>query len=409
MYNHKLKPKIVNTVKPKITMNKKLYNSLEILSMNINDLYTLFQALVKQCYFHYNYISSSPINIIETNADTTVLQDYLSLQLNTLKIPYNKVICNYIIECIDNNGFFTGSILEHCNYLQVDEDTFTKQLKIIQSLEPDGIGAQNPMEAILIQLKKDEQYFAIHLLSNYTKEIEESDFLAISEHENCDIEEIYDALNIIKDTNPYPGLCFDNSSNFTPNLVKPDLLLTITDNELILSPSKETSYLNELQLNKRITELPQFKEFMQKALFSIDCLTKRNTTLLLITNEIITIQKNYFLFNEQLRKCTLRSISKKLGITVSTISRCINNKYLMFNNELIPIRSLIITKKTMNDDDFILHEIKRIINKENKQFPYSDYEICLQLKKKNINISRRTVNKYRDILNIPNSRNRAVK
>ena len=155
--------------------------------------------------------------------------------------------------------------------------------------------------------------------------------------------------------------------------------------------------------------MPQFKNFMDDALFSIESLTRRNTTLLLVTNELIKKQKDYFLKEKPLVRCTMQSIADQTGISVSTISRCIHNKYIEFDNRVIPIRSLFVSKKCENDDDMILREIKSIISKENKEYPYSDYEIWIILKKRNIKISRRTVNKYRDILNIPNSRKRKTK
>ena len=148
---------------------------------------------------------------------------------------------------------------------------------------------------------------------------------------------------------------------------------------------------------------------MDEALFNLECLNKRNSTLLLITNEVVKVQKKHFINNEPLVKCTMHSIADKTGMKVSTISRSINNKYIQFDNEIIPIRSLFVTKKSACDDDKILNELKNIIKNENKEYPYSDYELCLLLKKKQITIARRTVAKYRTILNIPNSQQRKTK
>lgn len=409
MHSYSFNTKVKQTLKPKNTINNKQIHSLTILSMDLISLYKMFQDLVRNCYFHYNFISSTPINLIENNAYKSVLQDHLLLQLHTLKQTYNNTICTYIIENIDDNGFLEGKISDHCHFLSISESKFMEQLYIIQSLEPDGVGARNPLESIIIQLKKDNQDFAIKLLKYYSQEIESHNYQSIANKENCSIDEIEDAMYIIKETNPFPGLCFIDTSRFTPSLIIPDFYLLIDNNELFITPSKQTSYLNELHLNKEILSMPEFKNFMADALFSIDSLTKRNTTLLLVTNELIKKQKDHFLEQKPLKRCTMQSIAKEIGISVSTISRCIDNKYIEFNNDIISIRSLFISKKCENDEDIILKEIKNIILNENKNYPYSDYEISLILKKRNINISRRTINKYRDILNIPNSRERTIK
>lgn len=78
---------------------------------------------------------------------------------------------------------------------------------------------------------------------------------------------------------------------------------------------------------------------------------KRNATLLLISNELINIQKDYFLLGKPLKRCTLQDISSKLGIHNSTVSRCINNKYYEFENRVYPLKSLFISKKVKDLSD----------------------------------------------------------
>lgn len=402
--------KAKQTIKPKTSLNASQFNSLNVLNMDLVDIFDLFQSLVRNCYFNYdNYISDSSFNILEVQTNHPVLQDNLLLQLHTLNKPYNNKICTYIIENIDNNGFLTGNVKDHCNTLSITEEDFNKQLSIIQTLEPNGVGAKNSLEAIIIQLKKDEQHFAIKLLTNYARYIENNDLKSIADLENCSLDDVNDALYIIKnDTNPFPGLCYIDYPDNNTQVIIPDFILSIKDNNLILSPSKETSYLNEINLNLDTLKNPTLKEYMKTASFTIDCLTRRNSTLLLITNELISIQKEYFLNNKPLNRCTMQSIANKIGMNVSTVSRSIQNKYIQFNDEIISLRSLFVSKLSNEKDGQILKELRNIINEENKSYPYSDYDLYLILKKRNFKISRRTITKYRDILNIPNSRNRKL-
>ena len=120
-------------------------------------------------------------------------------------------------------------------------------------------------------------------------------------------------------------------------------------------------------------------------------------------NEIIKIQKDYFLFGAPLKICQMQDIAKNLGINISTISRCVSNKYFLFENKIFSIRNLFRQPTLLEKNKEMIDMIENIITHENKKSPYSDYELFLLLKKKGLHISRRTITKYREKANIPNS------
>ena len=120
-------------------------------------------------------------------------------------------------------------------------------------------------------------------------------------------------------------------------------------------------------------------------------------------NEIIKIQKDYFLLGSPLNICQMQDIATTLGINISTISRCIAHKYYLFQDRIFSVRSLFRQPTLLEKNRDIIDMIENIITHENKKTPYSDYELFLLLKKKGLHISRRTITKYREKANIPNS------
>lgn len=120
-------------------------------------------------------------------------------------------------------------------------------------------------------------------------------------------------------------------------------------------------------------------------------------------NEIIKCQKNHFLYGDEIAFCTMKEIAQNIGSNISTVSRCIKDKFYIYNDNIYPVRLLLNQKCILEKNDDIICKIKDFIEKEDKEFPYSDYTLYLLLKKEGYTISRRTVSKYRKLLNMPSS------
>ena len=138
-----------------------------------------------------------------------------------------------------------------------------------------------------------------------------------------------------------------------------------------------------------------------------DCINRRNKTILLLANILITHQKNYFLFQDDLKECTLKEIAQESGYSISTVSRTLSDKYYEFNDHMYPVKDLFISKTHKGSSkDSIQKAIQLLIEVEDPENPLQDEEIVKELENMELFASRRTISKYRKELNIPNSKQR---
>lgn len=146
------------------------------------------------------------------------------------------------------------------------------------------------------------------------------------------------------------------------------------------------------------------RDYFKNASFLIENINKRNQSLLLISNALVNIQRGHFLYNDELIPCTLRDLSQLCGYHESTISRTLNNKYYLFNNEVYPLKNLMVSKTNMGDSsDAIKKAITLLIENENKNHPLSDQKLVEELAAMDLYCSRRAVTKYREQLQIASS------
>ena len=402
--SQKQEPIIKPSVTTSATFNPSYVRSLKVLSMSNEQLFSHFRKVINHNpfieYLPHKVYKDNQLTVFDYMQQEKTLQDDLLFQLETYRGTYSKKICTFIINSLDEHGFLLYSIDEYCSFLKVETPEFLNNLKIIQSFEPTGIACANSIESIKLQLLQDNQIFAYHLFSNYQNEIIHKQFNTIALECNTTVEEVMETLLIIKDMNPYPASSYQSK---TFNYVYPDITIEIDNADILIKQNDYGSISYTKDYYKDIHNDPVLKQYFKDASILIADINKRNATLLLICNELVNIQKDYLIYGKSLKRCTIAELSIKLGMHSSTISRTINNKYFEINQQIFPLNSLLMGKKTKDLTDPIQKAIQLIVAKEHPSFPYSDYEIGMLLKKQNINISRRTINKYRKIMGIENS------
>lgn len=268
--------------------------------------------------------------------------------------------------------------------------------------EPIGVAAKNSIDSLMIQLKEKGYTIAYTILKNYSKELEEKDFYTISESLDIPYESVFDELAHMQECNPFPCSEYDTESR--TNLALPEFTIEIDEDQLKIIP-KEMGNLSlhceEVKLSK------EAKKYLNEAKFYIDSINRRNKTILLLANILITHQKNYFLFQDDLKECTLKEIAQESGYSISTVSRTLSDKYYEFNDHMYPVKDLFISKTHKGSSkDSIQKAIQLLIEVENPENPLQDEEIVEELENMELYASRRTISKYRKELNIPNSKQR---
>ena len=392
-----------HTYKQTLHMTTGLKSHLEILSKDRQTLSDLLYNVSQNNPFLEYTPSQDVQQYLEAGiSNKPSLKDELYLQLHTSTKKYNEPIANYIIESLDSHGFFDQDIQTVLSDLKCTKAQFEETLSFIQTFEPIGVAAKNSIDSLMIQLKEKGYTIAYTILKNYSKELEEKDFYTISESLDIPYETVFDELAHMQECNPFP--CSEYDTESTTNLALPEFTIEIDENQLKIIP-KEMGNLSlhceEVKLSK------EAKKYLNEAKFYIDSINRRNKTILLLASILITHQKNYFLFQDDLKECTLKEIAEESGYPISTVSRTLSDKYYEFNDHMYPVKDLFISKTHKGSSkDSIQKAIQLLIEVENPENPLQDEEIVEELENMELYASRRTISKYRKELNIPNSKQR---
>lgn len=354
----------------------------------------------------YKNSSSSETNVspLDFVTEEETLFDYLEEQLGYLKIPSKiKEICLFIINNLDNRGYLATPKLELKKLLNINTRQLNEAFKIIYTLEPVGVGAENLKDCLKIQLRykniEDDTLFS--LIDNYLEEIASQNFSLITENLNISEEEILDYLSLIRTLSPIParGYVVDSNTNY----IVPEAKIEIKDGKLVFKINEDL--IPKININSAYSDNPTAnKNSINTAINIMKCLEKRYQTLTKILEFLITKQEDFFFKGEEfLHSLILKDVASELSLHESTISRAIKEKYLDTPQGIISMKSLfIIDSNTIK----IKKALEEFINSENKKSPLSDEKLSFLLKEKGYSVARRTVAKYREELGFPSTRER---
>ena len=383
----------------------------------------------------YNYTSEEEEKNTPISSHTS-LHENLKNQTNVLILTEKeKVISEFIIGSIDESGYLSRSVDE-----LVDDIAFTQNeiispmeienvLTIIQNLEPPGIASRNLQECLSIQLKRkpksDDVFIASKIIDEGFDLFSKKHFKKLQEKFNLDQDLLKKGLNEIEKLNPKPG---GSISSFTENNhIVPDFILNVNENLISVNLNRRNApdlhisenykemlkgYQSSKIKSKAQKDTVQFiKQKLDAAKWFIDAITQRHQTLSLTIDAIIKFQRDYFLSGDEkkLKPMILRDIAEKIDMDISTISRVANSKYIE-----TPYGTFLLKKffseslKNLEGDEVSSFEIKNILKSliegENKNNPFSDMALSIELSKKGYSLARRTVAKYREQLNFPVAR-----
>ncbi len=388
--------------------------------------------------FNSNNYSSENEKSISISGEISFHQNLLQQMGNLIFDEKETKISEFLIGSIDDSGYIRSTneeIIDDLAFTQnlvVSDDELNKVLKLIQTLDPPGIGSRSLKESLIIQLKKKKNPKSETLLA---KEILKKDFDLFSKKNFSKLQEKYkisqielkNAIDVISKLNPKPGI--SSSSNLTANQIIPDFILTIEEGAIEVSLNNRNSphlkisnsykemlegYVNNKNKTKSDNDAILFiKQKLDSAQWFINAIEQRYQTLSLTINAIIDFQKEYFLTGDErkLKPMILKDIAEKINMDISTISRVANSKYIETPYGIKLLKTFFSEGFKNEDGENISSiEIKNIleslINKEDKSNPITDEEISKLLKEKGYIVARRTVAKYREQLEIPISRMR---
>ena len=383
-----------------------------------------------------NNYSSSEEKSIPYSSGISFTQ-YLISQLKTINLDEDDMkIAEFLVGSIDNSGYIrleNDEIIDDLAFTQninTDENKILKILKIIQSFDPPGVGAQSLKSCLAIQLKRKEKTYitnlAIDIIENSFEQFSKKHYQKLLNKYSISEDVLKEIISLISKLNPKPGGAYSGLNKPIEQVI-PDFKISIENNELSLELNYRNSpYLNiskdydemlkgyKLDKNKTKSqkEAIQFiKQKLDSAKWFIDAVKQRQQTLLITMQAIMNYQKEYFITGDEknIKPMILKDIANEIEMDISTISRVANSKYVdtPYGTKLLK-EFFSESMKTVSGEEISTIEIKKILQKivssEDKRKPETDEKLVKILKDKGYKIARRTVAKYREQLNIPVAR-----
>ena len=429
----------------KLIITQQLKQSLAILNMNMNELeieitkegqdnpvmeiekkdpidWEKYIESMKKNSRKEQYSSAVDNSDEKTNFENMIryeesMYDYLKSQISCiLRREEDMLVAEYIIDSMDSDGYFRESIENISKTLKISTEKAKDMLRVIQTLDPAGIGATSLEECLCIQLR--EKGINDEVLESIIREnlsmIASKKYKDICKKYKIDMETVGGYCAAIRLLEPKPGRIFESSSE---KYVSPDVIAENIDGKFVVRLN-ETSipkitisdFYQKLLLN---TQDEEAKEYIKQKLNSAANLMKniesRKSTILKVAQEILNRQIEFFEKGvNYLKPMILKDIAQELEFHESTISRAVNGKYMLTPYGLFELKFFFSGSPSCEDvaANSIKSIIKEIIDDENKKKPYSDQKICAILDQKGISVSRRTVAKYRDEMGILSSSQR---
>lgn len=365
----------------------------------------------KDEYTYEQYVSSE-----------ITLTEHLLFQLQFAPMKkYCRQVGRYIIESLDENGYMTLTVDEIAKAMNLTAEKVEFVLEIIQSFEPAGVGARNLKECLLIQLEHQGNQSPLikQVIGNHLQDIADNRLINISKALGISVREVQEISDLIKGMEPKPGRQFGSSRD--TRYIVPDVVVEKIDDEYVVTVNETSSprlnvssyYQKMLIDSDKESNISKFLTGrLNSALWLIRSIEQRRQTIYNVVTAIVKYQHDFFEEGaKSLKTLTLKQIAEEVGIHESTVSRSINGKYMQSPRGVFELKYFFTSGVSGQSGEGIASEsiktfIKEIVDHEDPRAPLSDQAMVEMLEARGIEISRRTVAKYRDEMNLPSSSKR---
>ncbi|MBU6153729.1 MAG: RNA polymerase factor sigma-54 [Bdellovibrionales bacterium] len=356
-----------------------------------------------------------------TLTKTSSLEEHLQWQLSMLNLMENEQkLAQLIIASLNDDGYFEGDLNVLAAQAGIDPEDGEEILKMIQNFDPLGIASRNLKECLHIQarLLNPRQPLVEKIIDDHMTELEKHNIPAIAKALNAPIEQVVEAQKIIHEFEPRPGSLFTQPDT---QYIQPDIYIQKVGNQYVIHMNDDgiprlrvSSYYKSI-VQKEAAEGKasggKTKEYVQEklraALWLIRSIQNRQKTIYKVTEAVLARQRDFFEKGSQfLKPMVLKDIASDVGMHESTISRVTTNKYVHTPVGTFELKYFFNSSINSSDGSDALassavkEKIKHLVAREDPKKPLSDQQIVDLLSKDNIDIARRTVAKYREMLNI---------
>lgn len=344
-------------------------------------------------------------------------------------------IAYFIVGSLDEDGYLRrdlDSLVDDLAFragINCEREDVERMLKVVQSLDPPGVGARDLRECLLLQLKAANQTPQVRLATDVlTKDFDafaSKHYNKIMQSRGIGEDDMKAVLKVILRLNPAPGGSVADSYADVTEQIVPDFVLKDDDGEVSFIMPRFN--IPEIRINKKYAAMLEnarggsdrekkeaasfVKEKMDSAKWFVEALKQRQNTLSKTMQAIINFQRVFFETGDEtkLKPMILEDIAKVTGFDISTISRVVNSKYIETPYKIYPLK-YFFSEGLMNKagEEVSTRELKtvlkQIVDAEDKHKPLTDEQLVSELSAKGYNVARRTIAKYRDQLGIPLAR-----
>ncbi|WP_204662126.1 RNA polymerase factor sigma-54 [Fusibacter tunisiensis] len=363
-----------------------------------------------------SYNPDNEVNYDNFVADEESLRDYLLTQLKLMNLSdLDMEVCAYIIENVDDNGYLKMTNDEAVVLFDIPDDKVENLIVMLQTLDPPGVFARSIEECLLIQLEQQgyDDGLETTLVKEHLNALGEKRFAQIAKILGETIENIQEAYDYIKTLEPKPGRSF--SSLRDVRYIVPDVYVEKSKGDYIVMVNEVAT--PRLQINafykKMLSQMTRdtmtteyLSKNLQAALRIIKSIEQRRNTIYRVCKAIIDYQYEFFekglLY---LKPLNLKDIADEIEVHESTVSRAVNGKYIQCPNGLFEIKYFFQSGVKGASGEGVSSEsvksvMKEMIDREDPKKPLSDQALADALIATGIHISRRTVAKYRDEMDV---------
>ena len=438
------KLKQTTTLTQKKVLSQQTRQAIRLLQLNSYDLEKEVDNLIldnplleKNEEVESNYDVGSSVNTFNTDADdilkyhrkTESLQESLNRQLDMTSLTVNeKIIASILIDCVNENGYLTEDLkdifIQANREIEASFQEIFYVLHTLQRFEPIGTCALDLCDSLSIQLdhsfKESPLYQQASDIIQYLKTIDSSDSSKLNNilselNKNTHFDN--NALELIRKLNPKPGL--EISKRLDSYHISPEIIIFKRDGKWVTELTKNkpllklnAEYVSLMKETKIKTDINYLRKNYNEAKFIIKSIKNRNLTILNVCREIFTRQIDFLNDGDiGMKPMTLKDVAESLGIHESTVSRATSNKFVQTPRGVYELKyffssELFTDTGTMISSKVIMKMIEECIKEENTNKPLSDNEISKFFTTKGVSVARRTITKYREKINIPNSTQR---
>jgi RNA polymerase sigma-54 factor len=352
----------------------------------------------------------------------TSLADHLAWQLNLSRLEnLERAIAGEIIGNLDSDGYLHVSIEELAGQADCGAEVVERALSAVQDFDPPGVASRNLQECLLKQVDlvgMSEDLVGV-ILRDHLDELENRRYQVIARSLQVPLEEVFGAAKFISSLDPRPGSQYGQED---VHYIVPDIFVYKISDEFVVVLNDEglpnlrinSFYRNALSgsapLDAKAGEYIQEK--LRGALWLIKSIHQRQRTIFRVTKSIVKFQREFFERGvDHLKPLVLRDVAEDIEMHESTVSRVTTNKYVQTPQGLFELKYFFNSGISTTGGDPIASEsvkskIKELIAVENTRKPYSDQKIVELLHDQGIDIARRTVTKYREMLGVGSSTQR---